>query len=176
MADPARAHPNRFRLLTFCAVAALGLAVAGCGSSGLSGVANLGGANKTGIAPISKATTTVAFEPFTGMPGNIADSLAQEIAVQAEANGIKLVQRVGAPATYRVKGFLSAVSSDNGANVVYVFDVFNASGKRLHRISGERQAGISSGDPWSGIATAQLTQIATDVIFQLDVWLGGGGQ
>lgn len=176
MADPARAHRTGRRLLRISAAAALGLAVAGCGSSGLSGVANLGGANKTGLAPISKENTTIAFEPFTGMPGNIADALAGEIAIQAEANKIKLVQRIGAPATYRVKGFLSAVSSDNGANVVYVFDVFDASGKRLHRISGERQAGVSSGDPWSGVATAQLTQIATDVIFQLDVWLSGGGQ
>jgi len=101
---------------------------------------------------------------------------AQEIAVQAEANRIKLVQRIGAPATYRAKGFLSAVSSDNGANVVYVFDIFDATGKRLHRISGERQAGVSSGDPWSGVGTTTLTQIATDVVFQLDVWLAGGGQ
>ena len=176
MADPARAHPKGRRLLAFCAAAALGLAVAGCGSSGLSGVANLGGASKTALAPVSKETATIAFEPFTGMPGNIADALSQEIAVQAEANRINLVQRVGAPATYRVKGFLSAVSSDNGANVVYVFDVFDATGKRLHRISGERQAGVSSGDPWSGVGTTTLTQIATDVVFQLDVWLAGGGQ
>lgn len=176
MADPARAHRKGRRLLRICAAAALGLAVAGCGSSNLYGVANLGGAGMTGLAPVSKETVTVAFEPFTGMPGNIADSLATEIATQAKANNIKLVQRVGAPATYRVKGFLSAISSDNAANVVYVFDVFDASGKRLHRISGERQAGVSSGDPWSGVATAQLTLVATDVIFQLDVWLGGGGQ
>ncbi len=80
MADPARAHPKGRLLLTFCAVAALGLAVAGCGSSGLSGVANLGGASKTALAPVSKETATIAFEPFTGMPGNIAHALAQEIA------------------------------------------------------------------------------------------------
>lgn len=119
---------------------------------------------------------TLAFEPFTGIPGNVADDLASEIAAAAKLKKITLVKRVGSPATYRVKGFLSAISSDNAASVVYVFDVFDANGKRLHRITGERQAGVYAGDPWSGVSTSQLNLIATDVIFQLDAWLMGGGR
>lgn len=177
MAVPARARPTGRRLMSLIAVAAVGLALAACGGpSRLSGVVNLRGATDTTTQPIPKDQVTVAFEPFTGIPGNIADDLATEIATAAEANNITLVKRIGSPATYRVKGFLSAVSSDNAANIVYVFDVFDANGKRLHRITGERQAGVSSGDPWSGVGTATLNQIATNVMFQLDAWLLGGGR
>ncbi|WP_018699425.1 hypothetical protein [Amorphus coralli] len=177
MADPARARSSGHRLILMIAVAVAGLTLAACGGpSRLSGVVNLPGADETTAEPIPKDEVTVAFEPFTGIPGNIADELAGEIAAAAEVRKITLVKRLGSPATYRVKGFLSAISSDNAANIVYVFDVFDASGKRLHRITGERQAGVYAGDPWSGVGTAQLSLVATDVIFQLDAWLMGGGR
>ena len=51
---------------------------------------------------------TFAFEPFTGAPGNIADSLSSAIGSKAADQKLSLVRRVGADATYRVNGYLSA--------------------------------------------------------------------
>ncbi|MEW5423720.1 hypothetical protein [Amorphus sp. 3PC139-8] len=152
------------------------LLLAGCGTADLSGVVNFPGTPGSATAPVSKQDVTFAFEPFTGMPGNIADTLAQQIADEAAIHNLQLVKRVGAPATYRVKGFLSAVSSDNAANIVYVFDVFTAEGTRLHRITGHESAGITSGDPWSGVNEDALNNIAIDVVGELDAWLGGGAK
>lgn len=167
-------HGRRGRGLAAVIVAAI--MVAACGSPKLEGVVNFPGSGGANVAPVNKKDITVAFEPFTGIPGNIADTLAQYIAEQARVRSITLVQRVGSPATYRVKGFLSAVSTDNAASVVYVFDVFDASGQRLHRITGSQQASVSVGDPWSGVRDPSLNLIAVDVMAELNAWLAGGGK
>ncbi|MDQ0314224.1 hypothetical protein [Amorphus orientalis] len=170
---PATAISLARRVRGLMAVLATTLLLAGCGSSNLTGVVNFPGSDAT---PVNQSDVTFAFEPFTGMPGNVADALAEQIAEQAETYDIVLTKRVDADATYRVKGFLSSVSTDNGASIVYVFDVFDASGTRLHRITGNQQSTVTAGDPWSGVGTAILRQIALDLILELQGWLGGGAR
>ena len=119
--------------------------------------------------PASQAT--FAFEPFVGVPGNTADSLSRRIGEQAKEQGLTIVPRIGAPATYRVKGHLSAVGDNSSSTVIYVFDVYDANGNRLHRFSGQETSSETSGDPWSGIDGDALDLLAKRTVLALQSWL-----
>jgi hypothetical protein len=124
------------------------------------------------IQPIDEQQgTTFAFEPFTGAPGNIADELSNEIGQQAALRGLKLVRRVGADATYRVNGYLSATGQPSNGTVFYVFDIVDSSGRRLKRISGTEDTGGASGDPWQAVGSGTLSRIANRSMVEIKAWL-----
>ncbi len=124
------------------------------------------------IQPIDEQQgTTFAFEPFTGAPGNIADELSNEIGAQAAIQGLNLVRRVGADATYRVNGYLAATGQPGKGTIFYVFDVVDRSGRRLKRISGAEETGGSTGDPWTGATSTVLTRIAERSVVEIKAWL-----
>ncbi|MHA7777029.1 hypothetical protein [Roseibium sp. M-1] len=114
---------------------------------------------------------TFAFEPFTGAPGNIADELSELIGAEARKQGITLVRRVGASATYRVNGFLSATGQPSNGTVFYVFDIVDSSGRRLKRISGTEDTGGASGDPWQAASSGVLSRIANRSMVEIKAWL-----
>ncbi|QDG76474.1 hypothetical protein FJ695_11645 [Labrenzia sp. PHM005] len=114
---------------------------------------------------------TFAFEPFTGAPGNIADELSSEIGAKAATQGLKLVRRVGADATYRVNGYLAATGQPGQGTIFYVFDVVDRSGRRLKRISGTEETGGSTGDPWTGASSDVLSRIAERSVVEIKAWL-----
>ncbi len=117
------------------------------------------------------AEVTFAFEPFTGAPGNIADQLSEMIGAEARKQGITLVRRVGAAATYRVNGFLSATGQPSNGTVFYVFDIVDDSGRRVKRISGTEDTGGSAGDPWRSVSAGTLSRIATRSMVEIRAWL-----
>lgn len=114
---------------------------------------------------------TVAFEPFTGAPGNIADALSRQIGNEARSQNLRLVRRVGAPATYRINGYLSASGDQSSTTLFYVFDVVDSAGNRLHRILGQESAPGSSGDPWSGVDDDALNRAARRSVAELAAWI-----
>lgn len=121
------------------------------------------------LTPDGRAT--FAFEPFNGAPGNIADELAQEIGSEAHRQGLVLVRRTGAPATYRVNGYLSATGEPSSATLFYVFDVVDGQGRRLKRISGTEISSGVSGDPWDAADNGALRRIAKRTVVEISAWL-----
>lgn len=113
---------------------------------------------------------TYAFEPFTGAPGNIADELSSNLGTEAHAQGLVLVRRVGAPATYRINGYLSATGDNSSVTLFYVFDVVDNAGNRVHRIVGQESSNGTSGDPWSGVDSDTLRRAAKRTIASLKAW------
>lgn len=114
---------------------------------------------------------TFAFEPFTGAPGNIADDLSSEIGSKAASNGLTLVRRVGADATYRVNGYLAATGQSGKGTLFYVFDIVDRSGRRLKRISGSEETGGGVGDPWQAVSASTLSRIAERSVVEIKAWL-----
>ena len=114
---------------------------------------------------------TFAFEPFTGAPGNIADELSEMIGTEARKQGITLVRRIGASATYRVNGYLSATGQPSNGTVFYVFDIVDNSGQRVKRISGTEDTGGASGDPWQSVSSGTLSRIANRSMVEIKAWL-----
>ncbi len=126
------------------------------------------------IGPSAVGTASFAFEPFTGVPGNAADELTRRIADVSDREGLNLVRRVGAPATFRVKGYLTVVGNPTATTLSYIYDVYDASGRRLHRIAGQEPSGGTSGDPWSGITDETLVVVAERTVAALKAWLASG--
>ena len=122
-------------------------------------------------APVDPRQATFAFEPFTGAPGNIADALSQEIGAQARAQNLRLVRRVGAPASYRVNGYLSASGDQSSTTMFYVLDVVDANGNRVHRVLGQEASSGSSGDPWAGVDEDTIRRAARRSVADLAAWL-----
>lgn len=126
--------------------------------------------------PSSAATTpadqaTFAFEPFTGAPGNIADELSRSIGTQARGQGLTLVRRVGAEATYRVNGYLSVTGGASAVTLFYVFDIVDGTGQRLKRISGTEELSGTTGDPWQAVDSSALERVALRSTVEISAWL-----
>jgi len=126
------------------------------------------------IGPSAVGTASFAFEPFTGVPGNAADELTRRIADVSDREGLNLVRRVGAPATFRVKGYLTAIGNPTSTTLSYIYDVYDGSGRRVHRIAGQEPSGGTSGDPWSGITDETLVVVAERTVAALKAWLASG--
>lgn len=158
------------RCITFAFIA---LAIAACQGapeppSPISGAVS--GPSIQDTAP-DTSEITFAFEPFTGAPGNIADELSEFIGSEARKQGIILVRRVGAVATYRVNGYLSAAGQPSNGTVFYVFDIIDGSGQRVKRISGTEATSGASGDPWQSVGSGVLSRIANRSVVEIKAWL-----
>lgn len=184
MADRGRMRWSGLLVRIAGPVVAAAIVVAGCSSGDTGGVADVidpamtpapvGSAAPVGSGVVNPGIASFAFEPFTGVPGNAADDLTRRLAVVSGREGLNLVRRVGAPATFRVKGYLTAIGNPTATTISYIFDVYDASGRRLHRIAGQEPSGGTSGDPWSGITDDTLEVVAERTIAALKAWLASG--
>ena len=116
----------------------------------------------------SKAMT---FLPFEGAPQSKANSLTRSLNSSAQANGLAILPTTRAGAKYRVKGYFSALNDGNGTLLVYVWDVVDGSGKRVHRINGRERTGTSKTDPWQAITDAEIERVAKDTTSRLKTWV-----
>lgn len=125
----------------------------------------------TGKAELAPEDAAFAFEPFDGIPVNIGDALLRELGSNAATYRIRVVPRSKDTATYRIRGYLLASSDDSASIISYVYDIYDSSGARVHRISGRELGSASPGDPWSGVADGTVQQIAIQSLIALRDWL-----
>lgn len=116
----------------------------------------------------SKAIT---FLPFEGAPQSKASSLTSLLNSSAQSNGLAILPPTRTGAKYRVKGYFSALNDGNGTLLVYVWDVVDGTGKRLHRINGRERSGTSKTDPWQAISDAEIERVAKDTTSRLKTWV-----
>jgi hypothetical protein len=82
----------------------------------------------------------------------------------------------GSKANYTLRGYLVATSEGKGSKIAYIWDVNDAQGSRVARVSGEEAvAGRSGSDPWSGVDSAAIRSIAGKTTSQLAATLSRGG-
>ena len=84
----------------------------------------------------------------------------------------------GGKANYTLRGYLVASSEARGSKISYIWDVTDAQGSRVARVSGDEVIATRSGsDPWSGVDSAAIRSIAGKTTSQLAASLprGGGG-
>lgn len=117
-----------------------------------------------------EAKISFGLVPFGGVPGNFGDSLTRRILDAAEARSLVMTRSHLGPTTYRVEGRLSAVATDSGGIVSWVFDVYDDTGSRLHRISGQEFSGGTMGDPWGGVSNNVGSTIARRLVDGLVSW------
>jgi hypothetical protein len=161
------------RRIASVALAALALAsLSGCGggpggpSSGgiLSGAGGwFGGSSKVAIAPIIGTTPEIAQEMTAAL-----------VAAGKDRNLTLLTN--GGGANYTLRGYLVASTEKRGSTISYIWDVNDAQGSRVARISGDEVIATRSGsDPWSGVDSATIRSIAGKTTSQLAASLSRRG-
>jgi len=127
------------------------------------------GSRAMGAAPVKGADAKFAFAPTTGVPATLKRALTRGIEREAETRRITLVEVDDPAATYRVKGYMSAIGDMAGTNLDFVYDVNDMMGQRLHRISGQ-EPGNPAIDPWAGINEEAVSAAARRIIDALAAW------
>ena len=130
---------------------------------------------RTRLAPLAAmppaGRVTVQILPFTGLPVTIADGIYQRFRTLAREADIDLVHRLEEPAHYRVQGHFVALGNESSVTVVFTYEIFDASGRRLHRIVGQEVAKRSDADPWSGVDSDAEARLAVRAARAIKAWL-----
>ncbi len=125
-------------------------------------------------APLSAAVaarTHLRFDPIVGATVETAAPLTERLASRAKARGIQLAGSADPSTTHVLKGYFSTLTEGSETTVIYVWDVYDPGGNRLHRINGQQKAPSNGGDGWSSVSTATMQAIADTTIDQLAGWL-----
>ncbi len=117
----------------------------------------------------------MALAPIVGAPANITQQLTDALVSAGQERKLTLVPG-GTGGTYTLRGYLVASAEKSGAKISYIWDVSDAKGQRVARVSGDELIAKRSGaDPWSGVDSTALHNIATKTASQVMASLSGGG-
>jgi hypothetical protein len=123
-----------------------------------------------GPAPITGADAKFAIVQITGAPTTHEIAFSTALNREAAARNLSIVPEGAPSATYLIRGYLSAVSDGTGSLLIFVWDVTDLNGKRLHRVSGQENYRGSRADPWSGIGEGNIDSAARRTIDDLVAW------
>lgn len=129
--------------------------------------------NTPGQSSAALSRTRLQIAPIVGATVEAATPLTERLALRAREQNITLVgSAAGQLSTLMLKGYFSAVTEGADTTVIYVWDLYDAAGNRLHRINGQQKApSVSGGDGWTAVAPATMQAIADATISQLAAWL-----
>lgn len=129
-------------------------------------------ANETAAAPLQAVTTSerIQFAPVIGATAEAVPALSRRLEARARQSGIAIVPQ-GGSASMVMKGYFSAIADGGKTTVIYVWDVLDPSGNRLHRFQGQQAAPGGQGDGWSSVTSATMEAVADSTISQLSAWL-----
>jgi len=131
-------------------------------------VANAASQPQTAALDTSNALT---FLPVEGAPQTAVTSLSKSIRTSAQQYGLTVLPATQTGAKYQVKGYFSALNDGSSTLLVYVWDVLDQSGKRVHRINGQERSGSSSSNPWLAIEDEELSRVADRTTARLKSWV-----
>lgn len=123
-------------------------------------------ARRAGVSP---GGATVALASLNGAPQHIVDRFTQAFA--REAQGREIAIAPSASAHYLVRGYLDAAPTAAGADVTYVWDVFDASKNRAQRVSDSIALTGKAADPWSLVDDKALSSVAAKAADDLAAFL-----
>lgn len=118
--------------------------------------------------------TRLQIAPIVGATVEAAAPLSAQLQTEARQRGITLAGSTDQSATHVLKGYFSVITEGKETTVIYVWDVYDPAGNRLHRINGqEKAASVNGVEGWAGVAPATMQAIANKTIDQFSSWLGG---
>ncbi|WP_245485822.1 hypothetical protein, partial [Mesorhizobium sp. M5C.F.Ca.IN.020.29.1.1] len=120
------------------------------------------------------ARTRLQVAPIVGASVEAATPLTAELQTRAKQRGITLAGSAGQTPTHVLKGYFSTMSEGKDTTVIYVWDIYDPAGNRLHRINGQQKApSANGGEGWAAVAPETMQAIADQTIDQFATWLGG---
>lgn len=129
----------------------------------------------TQTAALAPAKGTIRFLPIIGAPIQAVTPLSRQLGAEARASGLVIKGSNDPAADHILKGYFSAFSEGGQVTIVYVWDILNQSGSRLHRIQGQEVVPSSATEAWAGVPASLMQQIATKTINEYTSWLAGHG-
>jgi hypothetical protein len=129
------------------------------------------------ISPIAMQSAAISsdarvqFAPIVGSTVESIAPLSRRLSERAAQRGVVLVRGGDTGTTHVMKGYFSAISDNGQTTVIYVWDVLDPAGNRLHRIQGQEPATGAAGEGWQGVPLATMEAVADRTIDQLAEWL-----
>jgi len=130
-------------------------------------------AQTTATAPGAARSAKLRFAPIVGAPIAAATPLSQRLSALAKEKGIVLGTAADTDNTHIMKGYFSALPDGNQTTIIYVWDVLDPSGTRLHRIQGQEKVPGGGADPWSTVPAKTMEGIADKAIQGYLAWVSG---
>jgi len=110
----------------------------------------------------------IEFAPITGATRQATIPLTRRLSERAQQHGIAMAGN-GAMPTLILKGYFSEVDDNSSTTVIYVWDVLDRSGNRLHRIQGQAKARGKGG--WAAVSARTMQEIADRTMDEFAQWL-----
>ncbi len=129
----------------------------------------------SGASSIFGSSPKVSIAPIIGAPEKVTTELTQALVTAGNDRNLTLVPGTSSGSNYTLRGYLLAAPERRGSKVSYIWDVTDAKGTRVTRVSGEELVTKgSSSDPWSGVDSTVIRSIAGKTASQLAAELPGG--
>ena len=132
-----------------------------------------GGAEEVAALPQAAGNDeTIRFLPIIGAPVEAVTPLSKRLGAEARSSGLTIRSASDNSTKYILKGYFSAMNDNGKTTVVYVWDVLDGSGARLHRIQGQETVAGTASDPWTVVPARTMEGIAQKTIRQYLDWRG----
>lgn len=122
------------------------------------------------VAAIS-TNARVQFAPVIGATVDAVTPLTERLMNRARERGIGLAPSGDPGTTHMLKGYLAAISDNRATTVIYVWDVLDTAGNRLHRIQGQRRIEGAAGEGWQAVSPEVMRSIGDQTIDEFATWL-----
>jgi hypothetical protein len=159
------------KTMTGMLLAAMAFAcLAGCGGGGSSGMSGL----LSGASGIFGSSPKLSVAPIIGAPANVSADLTKALIAAGKDRNLTLTPGTSGE-EYVLRGYLIATPEKRGSKISYIWDVTDAKGTRVTRVSGEEMVSKGSrSKPWSGVDATVIRTIAAKTTSQLAAKLPGG--
>jgi hypothetical protein len=158
---------RRIAGIALAALAAVCLAGCGGGSTSMGGLLS-------GAGSLFGGSPKIAVAPIIGAPESVTKELTQALIVAGNDRNLTLMPGTEG-ANYTLRGYLLAAPERQGSKISYIWDVTDAEGTRVTRVSGEETAARgTSSNPWRGVDDKVIRSIANNTTSQLAADLPGG--
>ena len=137
---------------------------------GLAGCQEVGGPQPQ-WAHLSLEGQTIAFDSIEGPPSELRTALAGELAAAAAERRVDVTAEART-ARYRVKGYLTTETTEDGAtSLAFVWDLFDADRRRAKRVAGSSPIRAAAAEPWQGLDRDALRKLAQQSMDEIAVFL-----
>jgi hypothetical protein len=113
---------------------------------------------------------TIRFLPIIGAPVQAVTPLSRRLGAEARAAGLTIRPSGDTGTDQILKGYFSAFSDGEKITIIYVWDVLDNSGSRLHRMQGQEKVEGSGQDPWAAVPSSTMELIAAKTIQDYMSW------
>lgn len=121
------------------------------------------------LAPASSANS-IRFLPIIGAPVQAVTPLSRQLGAEARAKGLTIRASNDNSAENILKGYFSAFADGGKVNIIYVWDILDANGVRLHRLQGQETVAAKGSDPWAAATDRVMQDIAAKTLGEYSSW------